>query len=133
MSEEKKLSAFDFLNSINDTKKDIMTEDNENLYQPYVINRFLSGTMDTLFVANEMNCRPHLDKRLQYDYLRSVVRRKKRFTKWVKPEKFEELEVIKKYYGYNDAKAKEVLSLFTDNDLKELCKNMDLGGINKLR
>ena len=50
------LSPFDYLNSINDTKKDIMIDDlDEKAYASFIINRSLSYFPDTVCIANEMN------------------------------------------------------------------------------
>jgi len=125
-----KTSSFDFLDSINESKLDIMTSDNEDAYQPYVINRFLSGTLDTIFYANEMNTRFNLDKKLQYDYLRNSVRQRRRRAKWLKTEQFEHVDIIKKFYKCNTNRAMEVLSMLTDKDINELKESLDTGGIN---
>ena len=69
----------DWLNSINQTKKNIMDEDSlsEKDYTPYIINRCFSGHIDTLLYSNEINLNPHLDKKLQYYFyitLHNIVR-----------------------------------------------------------
>ena len=47
------LSPFDYLNTINDTKKDIMVDDiAEKAYASFVINRTLSYFPDTACIAN---------------------------------------------------------------------------------
>ena len=120
--------TFDFLNSINSSKEDKMTEENEKQYVPYKINHFLSGVMDAVIDANDMNCNSFLDKRLQYDYLRHSLRRKKRYAKWVKAEKLEYLECVMKYFDYSSARAKEVLNILTDEQLTEIKQKTDIGG-----
>lgn len=123
------VKLFDFLNSINSGNDDIMTEENEKIYNAYVINHFLSGTIDTVLLANEMNTRPHLDVRMQYDFLRNIVRKKKRFTKWLKPEKFDKIETIKEYYGYNNNKAKDIADLVSDEELEHMLMRLEKGGV----
>ena len=91
-----KTTPFNFLNSINESKENIMTSENEIAYNPYIINHFLSGTIDTVFYANEMNIRPNLDKKLQYDYLRGSIRKKRRYSKWLKHEQIEHIDITKK-------------------------------------
>jgi hypothetical protein len=61
--------------NINLNKENLMSLENEKKYNSYLINHFLSGTIDTLFYANEMNQRPFLDKRLQYDFLRFGIKK----------------------------------------------------------
>ena len=122
------IKIFDFLNSINHSKEDLMTEDNQNVYAAYVINHFLSGTMDTVMYANEMNTRLFLDTQMQYDYLRNSVRPKKRFSKWLKKEKQEKVELLKKFFGYNTRRAEEVSEIISDDQLKEIENSMCTGG-----
>lgn len=68
-------SLSDYLNSINYTKKDLIKEDPlaEKDYLPFVTNRCLSYFPDTVFYANQMNMMPHLEKKMQYDYLRNKL------------------------------------------------------------
>lgn len=129
------MSPFDFVKSINYQKTDLLAEDPDNLlekeYVPFIINRALSNTPDTLMEANEMNIRPFLDHKLQYHYLLNIVRKKNRFGKWNKFEITDKIKVIQKYYGYNVKKAKEVESLFSDYDIEMLRTKMDEGGLKE--
>ena len=60
------MNPFDFLNAINDSKKDIIEGDDkkESAYNAYVVNRSLSYFPDTVAIANEMNRYHFLDKKL---------------------------------------------------------------------
>jgi len=61
------MNPFEYVNSINMTKKDIMIDDlSEKAYAPFMINRSLSYFNDTVLMANEMNIKHHLDAKLQY-------------------------------------------------------------------
>lgn len=122
-------SPFDFLNAINYTKKDIMVDDiAEEKYSAFMVNRGLSYFQDTVCMANEMNINHHLDSRLQNDFLINIIRKKKRFSKWNKPEVVSDLEVVKEYYGYSNEKAKAALSLLTKEQLVILKKKVYKGG-----
>lgn len=112
----------DFLNSINQTKENILKK-NENLekeYVPYVINKCFSYFPETILHASAMNTYCFLDKHIQYDYYLYVIPKKKRFSKWIKPEKEEKIALIKQIYGYSDIKAREVADMLDLNVLKEL-------------
>lgn len=123
------MSPFDYLNAINYTKKDIMVDDiTEKQYNPFMVNRGLSYFQDTVLMANEMNQYAHLDNRLQFDFLINIVRKRKRFSKWNKPEVATDLDVIKEYYGYSNEKARMVHNLLTDNQITELRKKVFKGG-----
>lgn len=123
------LSPFDFLNSINSTKKDLMDDpDNEKKYVSFVINRSLSYFNDTVILANEMNRYHHLDSKLQYHFLLNITRKRKRFSKWAKPEVQKDIDVIKEYYGYSNDKARQVLSLLTPEQITTIRKKVNKGG-----
>lgn len=121
---------FDFLNAINFTKEDNLTEFNQSDYAPFVINRFLSGKIDAVFHANEMNRRPWLTRRMQFDYLQNSLRKKKRFSKWLKANKIEDLDAVKDYYGYSSLKAKDALKLLSAEDLEKIKDFLKKGGIH---
>jgi len=115
------ISPFDFINSINYTKEDIIVDDwSERQYNSYVINRGLSFGPDTIIQANEMNSRPHLDKKLQYQFLINIIRPRKRYNKWLKADKIESIEVIKTYYGYSTDKARQALSILNPEQIDKL-------------
>ena len=103
------MNPFTFLNSINDTKQDIMEDDlTEKAYNPYMVNRSLSYFPDTVCIANEMNRYHHIDNKLQYHFLINIVRKRKRFSKWIKPDLDSDIEVVKEYYDYSNEKARQV-------------------------
>jgi len=118
---------FDYLNSINDTKEDIMDE--EKSYSPFMVNRGLSYFPDTIFYANEMNLRWQTDYRLQYDFLRTSIRRRKRFSKWFKESKDEDLKIVKEYFGYNDRNARFAMKILTDDQIADIKQIMKIGGM----
>jgi len=120
----------DWLNSINQTKKNIMDEDPSSTkeYAPYIINRCLSGHIDCLMYANEMNKFSSLDKKLQYDFFINIIRKKKRFSPWLKQEKIKDLEVVKSYYGYSNEKAKQALNILTKEQLDFIKSKLETGG-----
>ena len=124
------ISPFDFINSINYTKDNIIVDDwSEKQYIPYLVNRGLSFGSDTVIPANEMNSRPHLDKGLQFQFLINTIRPKKRYNKWVKPEKIEAISIIKAYYGYSTEKARQALSILTSDQIDYLKQKLEKGGL----
>jgi uncharacterized protein YifN (PemK superfamily) len=102
----------------------------ERQYNAFMVNRALSMGADTIIYANEMNSRPHLDNRLQYDFLINTVRARKRFNKWIKAETVEAVEVVQAYYGYSTEKAVQVLPLLSEADIETLIKRTRKGGLN---
>jgi|TARA_B100001094_G_C17940025_1_gene675055 hypothetical protein len=123
------MNPFEYLNSINNTKKDIMVDDiAEKGYNSFMVNRGLSYFADTVVIANEMNRHHHLDARMAYDFLINIVRKRKRFSKWIKPETVSDVEVVKEYYGYSNEKARQALSLLTSDQINDLKKKVYKGG-----
>ncbi len=123
------MNPFEYLNAINYTKQNIMVDDlAEKSYNPFMVNRSLSYFNDTALIANEMNQHHHLDNRLQFDFFINIIRKKKRFSKWNKPETVSDVEVVKEYYGYNNEKAYQALSLLTSKHIDELKKKVYKGG-----
>jgi hypothetical protein len=120
----------DWLNSINQNKKNIMDEDSSSIkdYAPYIINRCLSGHIDCLMYVNEMNKYHSLDKKLQYDFLINIIRNKKRYSPWLKQEKIKDLEVVKSYYGYSNEKAKQALRILSEEQLNFIKQKLETGG-----
>lgn len=123
------MNPFEYLKAINDTKKDIMVDDiAEKGYNAYMVNRGLSYFNDTVVIANEMNRYHHIDNRLQFDFFINIVRKRKRFSKWLKPETVSDVEVVKEYYGYSNDKSRQALSLLTSDQINELRKKVYKGG-----
>jgi len=117
-----------WLNSINHEKQNIMTEENKKEYPPYIVNRCLSGFIDTVMMANEMNINHQLSPELQYQFLLNIVRPKRRFSPWLKKEKLNDLEVVKSYYGYSNEKARAALSILSDDQLNSIKLKLHRGG-----
>jgi hypothetical protein len=124
-----KISPFDFVNAIHYTKENLIVDDwSEKQYEPFIVNKSLSFGHDTVIAANEMNSRPHLDKILQFHFLINIIRPRKRFNKWLKAEKIDDLEVIKEYYGYSTQKAKDILPLLDSSKIEQLKIRITKGG-----
>jgi hypothetical protein len=127
-----KLDLFkDIIPSIQQTKKVVVTAENERDYVPFVVNRSISFHLDMVMDANQMNMLPSTDPLLQYHYLLNKVRGYKRpFQKWQKRDTVENLDAVKEYYNYSNEKAKEVLSILSDTQIAEIKKNLYKGGLN---
>jgi hypothetical protein len=124
----------DYLNAINYTKEPLLDTEDESVekgYTPFVVNRCLSYFIDTVLYANEMNRRPETDKKMQFDYLQKSIRKNKRYSKWLKQESVENLDIIKQYYGYSDTKAKEVMDILTSDDIEYMRNRLNIGGVGK--
>ena len=116
----------DWLNSINFTKEDL-SEDMSS-YPPYIINRCLSGHLDCVMYANEMNLHHHLDKDMQYFFYLNSLRKRKRFSPWLRKDKVTDLQSVKQYYGYSNEKASQALKILTKEQINFIKQRLDIGG-----
>ena len=119
----------DWLNPINFNKENLMEDpDAKKDYPPYIINRCLSGHLDCVMFANEMNKYHFLPKKLQYDFLINIVRKKKRFSHWLRQDKIKDLDYVKRYYGYSNEKAKQALKILTQEQVNFIKSKFETGG-----
>jgi hypothetical protein len=80
-------------------------------------------------MANEVNMRHGLSKRLQFHFLLNSIRKRKRFGgKWTTTAKSKNLEYVKEYYGYSNAKAKVALDILDKKQLNLIKEKLDKGG-----
>ena len=125
----KTIGLFDYLNSINYNKTNLIVDEvTEKQYVPYLVNRGLSFNADTVVFANEMNSRPHLDKKLQYQFLINIIRPKKRYSKWIKNQKIENIDTVKEYYGFSSEKARQAVSLLSNEQIDHIKQKLQKGG-----
>ena len=125
-----KIELKDWLNSINHTKENLIADDPSAIssYPPYIVNRCLSGTVDSILFANEMNLHPDIDKDMQYNFLLYTLRKRKRFSPWLKKEQIEDLDLVKTHYGYSNDKARVALTLLTNTQLEYIRNKHEKGG-----
>jgi hypothetical protein len=122
------MNPFEFVNAVTHTKQDLMKEDVERFYQPFLVNRALSYFPDTVMYANEMNIHNNRDSKLQFHFFLNTLRPAKRFAKWVKKEEDNDLTAIMEYYGYGLEKAKQALSVLSSEQLIIIKQKLEKGG-----
>jgi hypothetical protein len=120
----------DYLKAINETKEPLMDtpEWGKPSYPPFVVGRCLSYFPDTLFAVNEMNTRAHIDPKMHFDFLRVAVRKRKRFSKWLKRENDERVQALIEYYGFSAKKAREALTVLTETQVSQIMDAVSKGG-----
>jgi|TARA_S200002703_G_scaffold158324_1_gene168357 hypothetical protein len=116
----------DWLNSINYNKEDLSGEIKS--YPPYIVNRCLSGHIDCIMFANEMNMNHQLDKDMQYQFYLNSLRKRKRFSPWIKKDKVQDLDIVKQYYGYSNEKASQALRILSKQQIEFIKQRLDIGG-----
>ena len=118
-----------WLNSINFNKENILDEDPTEKYPAFVVNKCLSGSLDSVLFANEMNKSHFLDPKLQYDFLLNSLRKKRRFAPWLKKGKIDDIDAVKKYYGYSNEKAQQALRILTKDQIEYIKGKLNTGGM----
>jgi hypothetical protein len=117
-------SPFDFLNSINQTKVNLIRDEGRGAseYAPYLMNKGLSQFADSIMYANEMNLHCHLDKQMQYEYLLHSLRPRKRFAKWAKKDDAETTQKIMDIFGCSVRKAEEIKATLDKKTVAKILK-----------
>jgi hypothetical protein len=121
----------DYLNSINHTKEYLIDDSDpqwEKKYPAFIVNKCMSGFIDTIMFSNEMNINHNLPSKLQYDFFINIVRKRKRFSPWLKKEKIQDLDAVKSYYGYSNEKAQQALKILTKEQITFIKNKLDVGG-----
>tara|TARA_R100000315_G_C5181646_1_gene105382 strand:+ start:272 stop:676 length:405 start_codon:yes stop_codon:yes gene_type:complete len=132
MAYDERYPLKDYLNSINLNKKNLMDEDSDpawkSKYPAYIINKCMSHHMDTVMYANEMNQYSFLDSKMQYDFYIHIVRPRRRFSPWGKKQKIDDLDLVKRYYGYSTDKAIQALRILSPNQIDYIKDKLNKGG-----
>jgi hypothetical protein len=121
-SAPKKLNPFDFIKSVSETKQHIIKGDPAAVkeYNAYMINRGFGYFPDTVLYANELNMYPGIPKAAQYEYYMASLRKRKRFSKWYKLEKNDDLDLIRKTYSVGAEVAKGYMRILSKENLQTL-------------
>lgn len=121
---------FDFLNDLNTGKKNILRQDYlaEKDYSPFIINLGMSLHVSSILYANEMNQRHQLPKQMHYDYYIHALNKQRRFGKWPKKIKNDNINLIKKFYKVNTNRAIEYAVLLKADDYDKMTKQLSTGG-----
>ena len=109
--------------------KDLLKEDPSAIkdYNPFVINRLLSGDIDSIMYANEMNMNHHLNKELQYSFYLNSLRKRKRYSSWIRKDTIKDIEYVKTYYGYNNEKAEQALKILNKTQIDFIKQRLETG------
>lgn len=111
------------------TKEPVL--ENEKDYVPFIVNKALSFHPDCVLFANQMNMNPNLSGKAQFSYLLNTIRPWKRpYQKWLKREKIETVEALQEYYGYSIEKARQAASVLTPDQIMEIKRRLEKGGLN---
>lgn len=124
------MSPFEFIGAINETKKNLFEDPQAHKdYSSFMVNRGLSYFPDTILYANEMNQYASIPAEWQFFFLINSIPKKKRFSKWSKKDKeTKSIQLVKEYFGYSNEKAKEALTVLSDEHLTMIEEKLYKGG-----
>ena len=101
--------------------KEPLPADKVDEYKAYFINRTFSYHADTVLIINELNKNPHLNNRLQYDFLLNTIPPKKRFSKRSVDKAYQdEVTAIQAYYKVNYDRARDIRMVLNAEQRKEV-------------
>jgi hypothetical protein len=69
-----------------------------------------------------------LDKDMQYSFYLNSLRKKKRYSPWLRQDKIKDLDYVKQYYGYSNEKAQQALKILTKEQLNFIKSKFETGG-----
>jgi len=75
-----------------------------------------------------MNMNSQLDKDMQYSFYLNSLRKRKRFSPWLRKDKVKDLECIKQYYGFSNEKASQALKILNKSQIDFIKKRLETGG-----
>jgi hypothetical protein len=56
------------------------------------------------------------------------LRKRKRFSPWLRKDKVKDLDVVKSYYGYSNEKAQQALRILSPEQLAFITSKLETGG-----
>jgi hypothetical protein len=126
------MTPFDFLNAINQTKEDLFVDPQavkDYRKGSWVINMGLSQFPDTIMYANEMNRYYSLPEKWKFSFYLNSIPKKKRFSKWAKKDaESDSLKLVMEYYAYSSEKAKQALTVLSEEQLTMIKEKLYKGG-----
>lgn len=123
------MNPFDIVGQLSTSTKNNWEEIGDKDYNPFMINKAFSYHTDTLMLANYMNTHHRSPKQWQYDFYRLQIKdKRKRFSKWQKPEKDKLTEELMDAYKINRIRAVQYLALMSPADIKVFKEKTEKGG-----
>ena len=68
---------------------------------------------------------------MQYSFYLNSLRKRKRFSPWIRKDKIKDLECVKQYYGYNNEKASQALKILNKEQIEFIKQRLEIGGKTK--
>jgi hypothetical protein len=128
------VNPFEFVNAINGNKENLFETKGygENDYVKFLVNRQFSMFPDTIMIANEANIAlNNIPNKSHFEFYLNMVVPKRRYSKWYKADSNNKVTILCEVYNISEGKAREIVDLFSDSDIKEIEQRLYRGGIGK--
>ena len=124
-----------YIASIKTTGKDIWNDEKPSSYSPYLIQRGLfSDDASAMGILNAANQRV-MDKELHYKFLLHSLPKNVKYVAQSKKKKdavtIKYLSVVKRYFGYNDEKARDAINILNPVQLELIASTLNEGGVKR--
>jgi hypothetical protein len=124
------MTPFDFLKKVHDKKLkwEDLTEDQQKIYNTFIINKALSFNSNYLDIANRIQHYTPLPKE-SFKYFQSMTDDKFKYNKWIKGQKTKSynpqlLALLSGYFECSSKQAEDYLSILDKKETKTLLKHI---------
>lgn len=130
------MSPFDYVKSITSTKEDLYSTEEvfQKEYNPFIVNRALANSAQTILFADVMNQCSSLPSKLQYDFYRMGVPKQNKYAAWTKKESIdldsELIQFVCEEMELSQTKAIEIIRLLGENVIKDISSRVYGGKTN---
>ena len=119
-------SPFDYINNISTSRNSIWDDESPADWNSFMVTRGLSMYPDTILYAQVMNENAQYAlPKMQYDFFRTVINnKKKRFAKWHKASKRDDIRELSEFYGLTTRRLEQYLSIMSEQDISAMAALM---------
>ena len=127
-------NIFDWLKAINTTKPPVesFTDKDWDVWNSYMIHRFLSMNPDYLEVVNYVQDLPPQEKRMIYNVYKEFIPKNNKWSKYIKSKvkqpNTDLINHIKDYFECSSREAKEYINILAPTEIDRILTNR---GLNK--
>lgn len=123
--------VFACINAITETGEELDLDEQWLSKAIFIIIKAISFYPDCTPLCNEASKLTKFGPKIQYDFLFTVIEKKKRIKKkWPKRIDDDRLPLIQKHYNFNRLRAHEAMHILTEKQVNSIVKKMNkLGGV----
>ena len=121
MSDE--FGLFQYVGDLTAKKSRLIELDDEfeKNYNPFMVTRALSNNVSDVLWANILNVTPEaFTKRMHYDFLFHTLKAGKRYGKWAKETKSDEIDAVAEYHQINKQEAERIIDLISREEMERI-------------